>query len=522
MQDNLFKYILDRAKHTLLLPVYNCIYKLKKSSDLKTLSSKALAHISSGLKGLLSLRPQKSADYFYIGRLGVYKKLLVILLLLICMLPVAYLQFFSSPVSAPSQDLTQYEMFYNDPELEAFSGNAKILSADKAVVYDGSIEKGVCTGKGTLYDLNGSLVYSGDFKDNEYSGTGRMFYPSGKLMYHGSFEANLYNGEGILYNANSTILYSGGFLNGKKHGTGKLYDSSGLKLVYEGGFFEDLYGGDGLLYNNDKKVIYQGGFSNGKRHGTGRLYDSSGLKLVYEGGFFEDSYSDQGTLYNENGSVQYQGSFKNGGFFGEGTLFDFGTTRPIYKGQFKDSLFDGSGSLHSLSGRVIFTGPFLKGFPDYVYFLGSSSQELSKYFSDAPDITHLSSGTHLSYRDMNVSFILDGEFTEEASGPKIISAVVYNGSLPPSLEGTVSPSDRQALLGDAVYSGYTDMLSEDLTALYSLHSRGVIDNEYVRGVYSEELNMELYIECYTCQGFSLTLFFDGNGGKFLYYRWDIY
>ncbi len=522
MQDNFFKYILDRAKHTLLLPIYSYIYKLKKSANLKALSSKALSYISSGLKGLLSLRPQKSTDYFYIGRLGIYKKLVVILLLLICMLPVAYFEFFSAPASAPAEELTQYEMFYNDPELEAFSGTAKILSADKALVYDGSIEKGICTGKGTIYDLNGSLVYSGDFRNNEYSGTGRMFYPSGKLMYEGTFEANQYNGEGILYNTNRTILYSGGFLNGKKHGTGKLYDPSGLKLIYEGGFSEDLYGGDGILYNSDKKVIYQGGFLNGKKHGTGRLYDSSGLKLVYDGGFFEDHYSEDGTLYNENGEVQYQGSFKDGGFFGEGTLFDADTTRPIYKGQFKDGLFDGSGSLHSLAGRVIFTGPFLKGFPDYVYFLDSSSQELSKYFSAAPDITDSPNGAYLSYKDMNVSFILDGEITEDGSGPKIISAVVYNGSLPPELEGTVLFADRQILLGAPVYSGYTYLLPEDLTALQSLCRQGIIDGEYAGKVYSGELNLELYIECYTCRDFSLTLFFDSNGGKFLYYRWDIY
>jgi len=488
MKSNIFTYILSRAKRTILLPFYKYFYKLKKLSNVKVVLSKLLFNITSTLKSLLSLRPEKASDYFYIGRIGIYKKLVFVLLLLLCIAPIVYFEFIS-PLPVVPEEVTAFRRFkYNDPALESFTGTAIILSTDDKVVYDGYIEKGVCTGTGKLYDLNGNLVYIGKFKNNEFDGKGKLFYPSGRLKYEGEFQANQFNGQGTLYNPNATVQYTGTFLNGMKHGQGKLYDATGTRLIYEGSFAEDLYNGEGILYG-------------------------------------------------KNGSPLYIGTFKNGLYDGEGTLNDPVTARPIYKGQFENGYFSGIGTLYSSSGRQRYTGPFFKGSIDYAYFIDSPSSELSNHFFGTPVVDILGNKTVISYPDMNVSFFIeDGILAETGEESLIDSLMVYDGMLPAGLQKGMSSSDFEERLGASImYEGYTYVLPKDLIALKALAENGILTegNEIynlidqldtttvLSGMPALYPEIKLYLLCYDAYGFALTLFYDDISGKFLYYTWDL-
>lgn len=485
MQNNILKYILGRAKKSVLLPFYSSIYKFKKLANIKILLSKAFIKISAVIKSLFSMRPQKSTDYFYIGRFGIFKKLLLVIILLICLAPIIYFEFFSTDV-AVLEDVPAAtgEFVYNDMALKEFSGSASILSSDRVLVYKGDLDKGICTGNGELYGQNGQLLYRGGFKDNEYSGNGTMYYPSGKVMYEGLFEANKFNGQGILYTANGSIQYTGAFLNGMKHGAGKLYDEFDGNLIYDGSFVEDRYDGNG-------------------------------------------------TLYSQNGAVIYTGAFKNNLYDGTGTLYDENTTRPIYRGEFREGSKDGAGTLYGPTGRSLFTGNFLKGFIDYAYFLNLPTTELSKYFSDTPTMLSSENMNYITYNNLHASFQVDSinledMDSEEISQPVINSVAVYDGNRPIGLEDCNSVSEFKNKLGEPVYEGFTYALPQDLIALKSLFDNSRIDKN--NKLYNKisliddleiefllEPSMELYLICYEYSGCSLNLFFDSKDGNLMYY-----
>lgn len=290
IQNNLLKLAANQAKRTALRPFYNIIYKFKKLTNIQTFFTKIFKKLSGFLKELLSARPKSYSDYFKVGGLLVFKKLLVIALILICLAPIIFFELINKPAAIPvsQEDSVLVDFIYMDPDVQKYSGAARILSSDKKLVYEGQIDKGVCTGTGKLYDLKGTLVYDGEFKNNEYCGKGMLYAPSGTLLYEGLFDKNNYNGEGTLYNKNATILYSGTFLDNMRSGTGKLFDISGSSLLYEGEFAFDKYDGQGTLYNPlTSRISYKGEFKNGLLSGSGVLYTETGGSL-FEGQFLLD------------------------------------------------------------------------------------------------------------------------------------------------------------------------------------------------------------------------------------------
>lgn len=475
---------MGRAKKSVLLPFYGSIYKLKKLANIKILLSKAFIKISGIIKSLFSMRPQKSTDYFYVGRLGIYKKLLFIILLFICIAPIIYFEFFSKDNTVPVDIPVVGEYVYTDTALKDFTGSASILLHDDTLVYKGDVLKGICTGSGDLYGSNGLVLYSGEFKNNEYSGKGKLYSPAGKLVYEGLFESNKFNGKGTLYNINGSVRYSGEFIDGMKNGEGKLYDEMGVNLVYEGYFIEDYYEGNGLLYS-------------------------------------------------EKGTELYKGVFKKNLYEGEGTLYDVNSTRPIYQGQFRNGLFDGLGTLYSSTGRNKFTGTFLKGVIDYACFLNVPTSELSSHFLSSPVMMSSENSNYITYNSMNVSFVVNSinfedELTEEIAIPTINSILVYDRNSPIGLEECKSSQDFITKLGEPYYEGYTYALPHDLIALKSLMDNGLkTDNNELNAAISliDDLEIEfllepsikLYVISYEHNGCSLSLFLDSKDGNLMYY-----
>ncbi len=458
MQENPFSYVIERAKRTLFLPIYKYIYTLKQSTNPRLLLSRALLKVSSGLRGLFVIRPQKASDYFYAGRLGIYKKLAILLILLICLAPVIYFQFFSVPVSAPVEEETAAaEFVFNDPALEGFSGNARILSVGKKLVYEGAVEKGLCTGKGKLYNTDGSLLYSGDFADNEYNGAGELFDSHGSPVYSGGFANNEYNGAGRLY-------YPSGTLN------------------YEGAFEAGMYNGAGILYSENGSVLYNGSFVDNIYSGEGILFDAATSRTVYQGDFVNGLYEGTGTLYSAVGRGRFSGPFLKG--------------LPDY--------------VYFLNLPTPELGK---------YFL--EPPETASGANMSASLTYRDMKVTLMHTVPGEAAEAEAE-TAELSEPAVCSVIVYDNTLPAGLEGMKEPSDFEALLGAPVYEGCSFPLDEDLIALEALAERGVLtEKDALYPGAADAYDSELYLACYDYQGFALTLFFDKKDGKFLYYRWDI-
>ena len=265
-QSDLLKLAAGQAKRTAIRPFNNIIYQFKKLTNVQTFFSKIFKNLSTTLKELLSARPKSYSDYFRVGGLLIFKKLLIIIAVLICIAPIIYFELINKPKTVPVSEEVALaaEFVYKDPAVSEYSGPAKILTDDKKLVYEGDIDKGVCTGTGKLYDLKGQLVYEGGFKDNAYSG------------------------EGVLYQPDRSVLYSGAFADNMKHGQGQLFSSDGSgSLLYEGAFAFDKYDGQGILYNPlTSRAAYKGEFKNGLMNGYGTLYSENGSTL-FEGSYLQ-------------------------------------------------------------------------------------------------------------------------------------------------------------------------------------------------------------------------------------------
>jgi hypothetical protein len=499
MKENPFIYVVERAKRTLFLPIYKYVYTLKQKTNLKLLLTKVLLRISSGLRGLFVLRPQKATDYFYAGRLGIYKKLVILLVLLICLAPVIYFQFFSTTVSNQSTEVARvYEYVYNDPDLEAFSGTTRILSAGKKLVYEGAVEKGLCTGKGKLYDFDGLLLYSGDFVNNEYSGSGE------------------------LYDTHGSLLYSGGFANNEYNGNGKLYYPSG-KTRYEGMFEAGLYNGAGVLYNESGSVLYTGAFVDNVFSGEGTLYDAATSRMVYSGSFVNGLYEGKGTLYSSIGRSKFTGQFLKG--------------LPDY--------------VYFLSLPTSELGNY---FPDspVVAYSGNTSASLTysemkiallSNEAETEELTESTVSSVMVYDNTMPAGLAD---SKASSGlESLLGVPIYEGCSYPlsedlialeslSKQGVLTEADTlytetseedasisTAADEDASFSETADEDASISTAADEDASISETADEDVSISTAADEDLQLYLACYEYQGFALTLFFDKKGGKFLYYRWDI-
>ncbi len=215
---------------------------------------------------LLNVKPRSQSDYYPVLRWLVSKRLAFALVIVLGLLSVFYILFFSpvsAMLSASSPSLPSFR--YNALPLKFYSGNVQITAADGHVAYEGTVGGGVAQGQGVLYRADGSVVYSGAFEDSKYNGSGSLFYQDGVLRYEGGFEDNLFSGQGSLYRQSGVLEYQGGFLRGLKSGAGTLYNSGG-NAIFAGNFLSDrplfsellgkttaeaasMYTGDTTVYN---------------------------------------------------------------------------------------------------------------------------------------------------------------------------------------------------------------------------------------------------------------------------------
>ena len=79
--------------------------------------------------------------------------------------------------------------------------------------YIGSLNEGLPSGKGVLYDINDKKLYEGNFLNGQANGKGILYYENGIIQYDGEWSNGLRNGFGKYYNNEGYIIYEGYFLN---------------------------------------------------------------------------------------------------------------------------------------------------------------------------------------------------------------------------------------------------------------------------------------------------------------------
>lgn len=229
--------------------------------------AKVTSAIRDALKSFIDVRPKNGKDYVGFLAWLVSKPLARLALLLVGVFSLYYLLFINPPsVFKGKGGIRTYS--YNSIPLKFAKGNVRIKARSGYVAYEGNVEKGFVTGKGTLYGKSGGVVYTGDFEKNQYSGEGKLYYPGGQMKYEGNFENNNYSGEGTLYRENGSKEYTGGFSKGMKNGEGKLFDS-GDNEIFNGNFsqdellYSDLLGKTteeiNTVYTGERKLYTDGG-----------------------------------------------------------------------------------------------------------------------------------------------------------------------------------------------------------------------------------------------------------------------
>ena len=209
------------------------------------------------IQNLLSIAPKNQTDYLPIFSWLVSKRLAKAAMLSLGLLGLCCFFLLHPPSRKGAGGTPTYD--YNSPLLKFAKGNVRIRAESGYIAYEGNVEQGTVSGKGTLYQPSGEAVYTGEFAENQYEGEGKLYYPGGKLKYQGAFQKNEFNGMGILYRENGSKEYEGEFERGEKHGEGKLFNS-GNQEIFSGNFSQDE-----LLYSDflgktaeETSQIYQG------------------------------------------------------------------------------------------------------------------------------------------------------------------------------------------------------------------------------------------------------------------------
>ncbi|HNW03958.1 MAG TPA: hypothetical protein PLP20_03165 [Oscillospiraceae bacterium] len=276
-----------RLTTAMTAPFQTLWVKIQRMFNVNVITAKLVAPLTKKIKSLIVLRPDSWKDYYKFGRLYVYKKLFLLLVVGTCAIVFIVCKNYLPQVERAEAEeavVTDITYDYDDMDLQKFTGTANIRAADGKVCYTGDIANGMAAGNGILYDRKGRLVYNGAFLNNEYSGAGTEYYPSGKIKYSGEFLSNRYGGEGKFYDEDGGLVYSGAFADGLYSGAGQEYDGQGV-MIYDGGFLAGLYHGAGVSYYGSGLVKYQGEFFQGLPQGAGSLYSASG-KLIYAGSMY--------------------------------------------------------------------------------------------------------------------------------------------------------------------------------------------------------------------------------------------
>ena len=154
-------------------PFRMLIVRIQRMFNINVITAKLVRPLTKKVKALITLRPQTREDYFVIGRWWIYKKLFLTLLLALCAGVFIYFTMFAPKLPAAMATAASVEtdvyFNYDDMKLREFTGVANIRAADGSVVYTGDVDKGVCTGNGTLRDRKGRLEYRGGFEPVSYT-----------------------------------------------------------------------------------------------------------------------------------------------------------------------------------------------------------------------------------------------------------------------------------------------------------------------------------------------------------------
>ena len=218
-----------------------------------------------------------------------------------------------------------------------------ILKKADGTVYDGSFDKGVCTGEAQISYKSGD-VYTGKLVDGDRDGFG-CYESADGTIYTGNFTKNLKNGRGKTAFADGSV-YIGEYKSSIKEGYGAYLFKNGD--IFVGEFKADKRTGKGI-YIWAKSEEYASEFD--------ELFAAVDFKDGVDETFF-DYFTSEFSRHFAEGTLPTllsQNQFWQG--------FEKILTRSqveCYVGDFKENLLSGQGSYRWLSGRVL-TGEFVNG-----------------------------------------------------------------------------------------------------------------------------------------------------------------
>uniref|UniRef100_A0A7S4K7I3 Uncharacterized protein n=1 Tax=Guillardia theta TaxID=55529 RepID=A0A7S4K7I3_GUITH len=212
-----------------------------------------------------------------------------------------------------------------DLPLESFKSKQKIAYAN-GDVYEGSVERGLRSGRGVLVCEDGR-------------------------KYRGQFYQDLPHGQGEERTSDNAV-YRGEFRNGHRDGTGTEMNEQGHE--YSGEWKDGMRHGSGDYFQDG--LYYQGEWKEGNRHGYGVCMFQNGD--LYEGEFVADLMEGSGCMVMANGS-RYDGVWKAGKMSGKGKMIY--SNGDVYEGLWSDGKREGQGSYFSAATESEYVGEFKKG-----------------------------------------------------------------------------------------------------------------------------------------------------------------
>jgi antitoxin component YwqK of YwqJK toxin-antitoxin module len=213
-----------------------------------------------------------------------------------------------------------------DPINLSFLDGGPEKNLNSVKTYEGSFEKNVRHGFGTLYDSqNGDFKFSGQWQHGLLeeilltqlqinSGlTTKAWYD---IVYLGGFneKTKKRHGNGVEYNKKGQVMFEGNFLNGLANGYCKEFRYSG-SLLYKGLWKDGEKSGRGIEYKEDGGLRYEGTFFGNLRSGFGIEYYSCFGKetriIKFEGMWFKGE-KQLGKLWTSDGVIERVGTFLHG------------------------------------------------------------------------------------------------------------------------------------------------------------------------------------------------------------------
>ncbi|WP_054741129.1 MORN repeat-containing protein [Cellulosilyticum ruminicola] len=332
------------------------------------------------MKDFLGIMPTSEEDYITIGNWMIAKKVVMLFIILLSLLGIGYFVYIGRAIPV-SLEIVEKVFYYNDNDLETYTGQAKILKSVNGkdqVVYKGDIVEGKCTGHGKVYDLEKKLIYEGELVENSYEGKGTLYGANG-MHYEGDFVAGRKEGQGKLYNKNNELIYEGQFSKNLYDGIGTLYNKITGEW-YTGAFKEGVKEGAGVLYNKKSQVIFEGTYKNNLFSGEALRYWNN--KYMYVGNYTHGQREGMGKEYNQEGQLVYEGMLSMGKRHGQGIEYDGMENNKVYEGEFLQGLRQGKGILYDAAHKAIVEGQFFKGQIDYNTYLGEKMPVIQEVFKE--------------------------------------------------------------------------------------------------------------------------------------------